>query len=180
MKAHLHEFVLWPHKWQAFRDICVLTWQTYQLIERERPSIPDEAGIYTLLIQPGIANHPACSYVMYVGKATSLRRRFGEYLNKERRETGRPKLFWLLNTYLDHTFFCCAPVSETNLRAVEDALIAAYIPPSGLDHGIGHFRVAAEDSEARAATPPMPKSTQTSTVASDRKIAPRPSSRQAA
>ena len=35
----------------------------------------------------------------------------------------------------------------------------------GLDHGIGHFRVAAEDSEARAATPPMPKSTQTSTVA---------------
>jgi hypothetical protein len=50
----------------------------------------------------------------------------------------------------------------------------------GLDHGIGHFRVAAEDSEARAATPPIPKSTQTSTVASDRKIAPRPSSRQAA
>jgi hypothetical protein len=50
----------------------------------------------------------------------------------------------------------------------------------GLDHGIGHFRVTAEDSEARAATPPMPKSTQTTTVASDRKIAPRPSSRQAA
>src|SRR5207244_1276092 len=50
----------------------------------------------------------------------------------------------------------------------------------GLDHGIGHFRVAAEDSEARAATPPIPKSTQTSTGASDRKSAPRPSSRQAA
>jgi hypothetical protein len=130
MKAHSHEFVLWPRKWREFRDISVLTWQTYQLIERERPSVPDEAGIYTLLIQPGIADHPACSYVMYVGQTRSLRSRFGDYLSKEKRETGRPKIFRMLHMYPEHVFFCCAPVSETHLSAVEDALMVAYLPPA--------------------------------------------------
>lgn len=130
MKAHSYEFVLWPRKWREFRDIYVLSWQTYQLIEHERPNVPDAAGIYSLLVQPGIASHPACSYVMYVGQTTSLHRRFGEYLTKERRETGRPKIFRLLNLYPDHIFFCCVPVSETDLSTMEDALRSAYIPPA--------------------------------------------------
>jgi hypothetical protein len=50
----------------------------------------------------------------------------------------------------------------------------------GLDHGIGHFMLVEVDSKAQAAVPPMPKSLQTSTAASDRKTAPQPSSRQAA
>jgi hypothetical protein len=49
----------------------------------------------------------------------------------------------------------------------------------GLDHGIGHFMLVEVDSEAQAAGPPIPKSPQTSRVASARKIAPQPSSRQA-
>ena len=51
--------------------------------------------------------------------------------------------------------------------------------PSGLDHGIGHFMLFEVDSEARAPAPPIPKSPQTSSAASDRKSAPLPSSRQA-
>jgi hypothetical protein len=49
----------------------------------------------------------------------------------------------------------------------------------GLDHGIGHFMLVEVDSEVQAAVPPMPKSPQTSSAASDRKIAPQPSSHQA-
>lgn len=143
-KIHTIQFVLWPRKWQEFSDVCILNWQFHRLVDFERRSIPDESGIYTLLVQPGIANHPVCSYVMYVGKTTSLRRRFGEYLNKEKRETGRPKIFWLLNTYPDHTFFCCAPVSETDLKSVEDALTAAYRPPA-------NSRFSAEVRQARRA-----------------------------
>jgi hypothetical protein len=41
----------------------------------------------------------------------------------------------------------------------------------GLDHGIGHFMLFEVDSEARAPAPPMPKSPQTSSAASDRKSA---------
>ena len=39
----------------------------------------------------------------------------------------------------------------------------------GLDRGIGHIRIAAVDSEEQAVALLNPKSTQTSTVASDRK-----------
>ena len=50
----------------------------------------------------------------------------------------------------------------------------------GLDHGIGHFRLVEVDSKARAPAPPIPISRQTSSAASDRKIAPPPSCRQVA
>ena len=40
---------------------------------------------------------------------------------------------------------------------------------TGLDRGIGHIRIAAVDSEEQAVALLNPKSTQTSTVASDRK-----------
>ena len=53
------------------------------------------------------------------------------------------------------------------------------LQPLGLDHGIGHFMLVEVDSEVQAAVPPMPKSPQTSSAASDRKIAPQPSSHQA-
>lgn len=129
-QAHRHQFALWRRKWQEYRDVNALDWQIYPLADHERQRIPNEPGIYTLLVQPGIANHPACSYLVYVGRTGSLRRRFGNYLNQEKRETGRPKIFRLLNMYPDHTWFCFSVVPETDLGAVEDALITAYIPPA--------------------------------------------------
>jgi hypothetical protein len=63
------------------------------------------------------------------------------------------------------------------VNQVEDLLVfGAFL---GLDHGIGHFMLVEVDSEVQAAVPPMPKSPQTSSAASDRKIAPQPSSHQA-
>jgi hypothetical protein len=60
---------------------------------------------------------------------------------------------------------------------VADAVIKAL---NGLDHGIGHFRIFAVDGAVRGLAPPMPKSWQTLTAASDRKTAPLQLSRQAA
>lgn len=129
MKAHCYEFVLWPCRWQSYRCSNVHNWRLCRLVDLERDRIPDQPGVYTLLIQPGIASHPACSYLMYIGQATSLRRRFGDYLNRERRETGRPKIFRLLNKYSDHVWFCFTLVPPESLTEVEDALTAAYVPP---------------------------------------------------
>ena len=66
---------------------------------------------------------------MYVGQTVSLRRRFGEYLSKERRESGRPKMFRFLNMYSDQVWFCFTLVDKASLDAVEDGLRDAYIPP---------------------------------------------------
>ena len=68
-----------------------------------------------------------------------------------------------------------------------DAVMPNYLPPcfwtsyafAGIDHGIGHFMLFEVDSAARAPAPPLPKSPQTSSAASDRKNALLPSSRQA-
>lgn len=129
LAGHTYEFVLWPRQWRSYVSTRTHSWIFHRLDERERSNIPSASGIYTLLMQPGIANHPQCSNVMYVGKAVSLRNRFGEYLSKERRETGRPKIFRLLNKYDEHLWFCFTLVPKRQLQAVEDALINAYVPP---------------------------------------------------
>lgn len=127
--AHRREFILWPSKWEGFDRTKVYGWQWHKLDASERPNIPDEPGIYTLLIQPGIAGHPLCSYLMYVGQAVSLRTRFADYLTRERRESGRPKIFRLLNKYSNYIWFCFTIVPEETLDDVEDSLMNAYIPP---------------------------------------------------
>jgi excinuclease UvrABC nuclease subunit len=128
MIAYSHRFILWPRLWQDYRNTHA--WQMYRLCPEERSNIPEQSGIYTLLIQPSIAEHPACSYLMYVGKSNSLRRRFGNYLNERTRETGRPKLLRLLNKYPDYIWFCYTIVPEAELDDVETALYTAYLPPS--------------------------------------------------
>ena len=104
-------------------------WQLTKLSDSELGNIPDAPGIYTLLALPGIANHPACSYLMYVGQTVSLHRRFREYLSKERKESGRPKMFRFLNTYSDHVWFYFTSIDTALLDNVENGLRDAYIPP---------------------------------------------------
>ena len=79
MMAHEHHFILWPRQWKTYVDTH--NWKSFRLDKTEKNHIPKRAGVYSLLVQPGIANHPACSYLMYIGKTTSLYRRFMDYLN---------------------------------------------------------------------------------------------------
>lgn len=120
---------LWARRWMRYGGSNTLGWQVYRLHRNQRGHIPDEPGIYTLVAKPSIAKHPESSYLMYLGQTESLHRRFGEYLTKEKRETGRPKVFLLLNLYPDHTWFCFTPVPLDDLNAAEDALLEAFLPP---------------------------------------------------
>lgn len=127
--ARQYRFILSPEKWSAYRDKRITGWKLVRLQKTERSSIPSVSGIYTLLVQPLVAKHPSCSYLMYVGQAVNLRKRFGEYLSQERKASGRPKVFRLLNVYDKHIWFAYADVPENQLNAVEDGLIEAYLPP---------------------------------------------------
>jgi excinuclease UvrABC nuclease subunit len=66
---------------------------------------------------------------MYVGQAKSLQRRFMDYLNERKRETGRPKVYRFLNKYQDYVCFCYTTVNKNDLTKVEDNLLNAYLPP---------------------------------------------------
>lgn len=128
--GHTHSFMLWPRKWsEVSKHLSSFSWITFQLHTLQRSHIPKKSGIYTLVVRPQLGDHPYCSYVMYIGKTNSLHRRFGEYLNEKKRETGRPKLLRLLNKYPDHIWFCFTEIAETQITTVEDALVAALKPP---------------------------------------------------
>jgi excinuclease UvrABC nuclease subunit len=120
-------FTLCPNTWKRY--LSIHEWHNEKLDRTKANNIPDEAGIYTLILQPGIANHPACSYLMYVGQTKSLRKRFRKYLTSEKRITGRPKIFAFLNWYDGFICFYYTLVKMETLDTVEDALMDAYQPP---------------------------------------------------
>lgn len=124
-----HNFVLSPEQWIAYGDTTINGWQLLRLHKSQHKNIPVKCGIYTLLVQPGLAKHPACSYLMYVGQAVNLKKRFGEYLNSERRASGRPKILRLLNLYDDYVWFAYTGVAKVRLNTVENRLIKAHLPP---------------------------------------------------
>src|SRR5579864_635031 len=97
--AHTYAVTLWPKRWKGYSNPHPLKWTLVKLEDASRKAnaVPSGAGIYTLLVQPGIADHPSCSFLLYVGQTKSLLARFGDYLTSEKKETGRPKIFRLLN-----------------------------------------------------------------------------------
>jgi hypothetical protein len=130
MSVYTRKFVLWRRKWEEYAHPSPLSWQNCQLTESQRGQVPKDSGIYTLIIQPGIALHPACSYLIYVGQTNSLYRRFGEYLNESKNETGRPKVTWWLRRYPQHIWFYFTLVDKSDLDTVENCLLSAYFPPA--------------------------------------------------
>jgi len=127
-KAHEIEFVLWPRQWKTYTNLH--NWITIPFEDNAKSQIPDVSGIYSFIIKPGIAQHPACAYLMYIGKTKSLRRRFGEYLNHSKTSKGRPKIVRFLIKYSGYLKFCYTTVSTHNIGAIENGLIKAYLPPA--------------------------------------------------
>lgn len=120
---------LWPRQWEAYPNRIPCQWQAVRLEQANQPAIPVGPGVYTLIIASGVAGHPYGNYLMYVGKSNSLQRRFGEYLSAEKRETGRPKIFRLLNRYEQHLWFCYTEALLPDITMLEDDLTEAFLPP---------------------------------------------------
>lgn len=130
--ARSYTFRLMPEAWDAFADDQFLcAWQMTRLDENGKndPCLVGRPGIYTLLVMPGIATHPACSYLMYIGQTTDLRRRFYNYLVTEKKHRKRPKVYRLLSIYEDFIWFCFTEVDADRLDEYENALMNAFIPP---------------------------------------------------
>ena len=129
VKSCTYPITPWHRKWSEYSG-SEYTWAIYQLEHSKINQIPEGPGVYSLCILPAIAGHPSCSYLMYIGKTNSLKRRFREYLSSERKATGRPKIYHLLNKYSDYLCFCYIEVSPDHLTQVEDQFLIAYVPPA--------------------------------------------------
>lgn len=131
-QSYRYTFTLWPRLWQEYPIHPGLTfnWHECQFFATEADHIPSEPGLYSFLIQPSLANHQSCSYLMYIGKTTILRRRFRQYLRERDRESGRPRIVRLLNKYPNNLIFCYTVVPDvSHIDEMEKALTNAFIPP---------------------------------------------------
>ena len=124
-------FSLWPQKWGAYNFSDPFNWEIHPFEQDQTNEIPHEPGIYSFIIKPGIASYPYGSYLMYIGKTQrTLRRRFTEYLYEQNHPSGRPNIVRLLNKYKGYIHFCFSVVNNTErIAGIEDALIAAFLPP---------------------------------------------------
>lgn len=130
--AHRYTFSLWPQQWVAYNLPDLFHWEIHPFQRDQTENIPSEPGIYSFVIQPGIASHPSCSYLMYIGKtARTLQQRFKEYFNEQQNAAkGRPKILGLLNQYQGYLYFCCSVIAEAErIEQIECALINAFLPP---------------------------------------------------
>lgn len=134
LRYHTSEFFLWPKLWHDYSNTQPLRWKRVKFTERNRDRLPDDAvGIYSFIVDPAVASHPATKYLLYVGKVQdqSFRQRYRQYLAESTDKKGRPAILKMLRAWQGHLWFYYAPVSQTSvISQLEDDLINAYMPPT--------------------------------------------------
>ena len=133
--AHSWTFCLWPTKWTTYNLPNPFNWEIHPFQRDQIKNIPNEPGIYSFVIQPGIASHPYCSYLMYIGQTErTLRVRFRDYLYERQNPGGRRRILRLLNKYQGYLHFCCSTIAKTEqIGEIEKALRTAFLPPCNAD-----------------------------------------------
>ena len=132
---HVKRMVLSPFHWAACKLPVDLTWKAVRFTRANTKNIPQAQGVYTFLVQPGIANHPCCSYLLYVGKTEeqSFKQRYQQYLREQRAgdESKRPHVTDMLDKWNGFLWFYFARIEQADqIGNVENTLLAAYLPPS--------------------------------------------------
>ena len=126
-------FVLRPSAWHSFGSAVQFNSSKVKFDDPYINSVPDdEMGVYSFVVEPGIANHPACSYLVYIGMTgrQTFRDRYKQYLKEPYQPKARPRIIRMLTSFPDHLYFYYAPLPVgTDVTAVEDQLLEAYWPP---------------------------------------------------
>jgi hypothetical protein len=132
----LTRMVLSPDQWRSCKLPLELSWRRIKFSRANAHRIPKNArGVYTFVVRPEVANHPSCSYLLYVGKADEqgLRSRFRQYVTERNQgeESRRPHITEMLLKWDGFLWFYYASITKrTKIKAVEDELLAAYLPPA--------------------------------------------------
>jgi len=135
LKEFSETLVVSPQHWETYGSPVNLDWQCLRFTNASKAQIPNTfGGVYTFVVQPGIANHPRCSYLFYVGKAhkQSFRERYKQYLSYKKNKTGTNwyHITKMLNRWDGYLWFCYARIDQVDLiPAVERSLQDAYVPP---------------------------------------------------
>jgi hypothetical protein len=129
---------LFPPAWAGCTLTTTLTWNFIRFDPTQSVNVPnDQRGVYSFVVQPGIANHPSCSYLLYVGKTErNFRVRYQEYLRDEVAgiDSRRPHVSGMLCKWKGYLWFYYAHIAdEAQIVPIEDALLASYLPPTNVE-----------------------------------------------
>ncbi len=131
-KAHVYDFTLWPKLWERFDNRLQYSWTKNRFAKSVIDDIPEKAGVYTFVIEPNIANHPSCAFLVYTGQARDLRARFRQYIGvQEGRRRHSPIVEQGLSQHANrnYLFFYYSFHKKKALKKVEQALIDGFVPP---------------------------------------------------
>lgn len=132
-RYNVSRFVLSPTRWGLYDSAIPLSWNAVKFDKSEKENLPTgKQGVYTFIVKPGIANHPACAYLLYVGKTEKqgFRTRFLDYFREPDRPKARQAVKAMIGLWGNHLWFCYAPVDDiAQIDALERKLIDSYVPP---------------------------------------------------
>jgi hypothetical protein len=131
-KAHVYGFTLWPRLWDVFDNTLNFSWSKKLFAKSVLNEIPQKSGVYTFVIEPHIADHPSCAFLVYAGRTKNLRERFKQYIEvQERRRRHSPKVEFGLSQYLGYRylFFYYSFHDEKILEQYEQGLLNGFAPP---------------------------------------------------
>lgn len=132
-KYNVSSMVLSPTRWASYVDPTPLTWQKVKFTREHMDLVPDnQFGIYTFIVDAGVAGHPHCSYLLYLGKAEkqSLRKRINQYFYEPDNPKGRGAVQDMILDWHLHLYVCFAPVTDiSRIDDLENALLEALVPP---------------------------------------------------
>jgi len=118
------DFELYPHLWERrgyARVMKKVKWWSLFFNEENRSRVVSQSGIYMFVVAPRHAYLRDHTYIFYVGQATDLNTRYGEYLREEsghELEADRERIVDFMNYcrgYIYFNYFVC-PVAELDRR----------------------------------------------------------------
>jgi hypothetical protein len=127
-------FIFHPEHWSGFKSAITLTWHGVRFTAANATSIPNnKMGVYSFVVTPGIAQHPACHYLLYIGMVSTsdFRTRYRNYLQERTKPKPRDHIVMMLDRWEKHLWFYYAEVSgKIVIEELEKQLIIAYLPPA--------------------------------------------------
>lgn len=135
-EANRKPFFVHPESWKAFKPGTPLNWSKVKFEVASRPLIPTVRGVYIFSLEAEIPEFPPHGYILYVGEtgdksSATLRERFNRYLLDQKKQEGRARVTDMLIRWSgDLTFyFVAVPDTTISVKSIQDAFIAAAIPP---------------------------------------------------
>lgn len=136
IKEHVRRFLLFPEFWNDPNKHInhKIEWENILFQEANLNLIPNKSGVYCFVVIPPTSSFLfETRYLFYIGKATSLRIRFKNYIDEKNnigigKQKPRIKVQEMLNDYYGCIYFFYAELASGLIGNVEDKLLNLYMP----------------------------------------------------